>query len=66
LGGEAPNDTFLSWFIGFTEGDGCFSVNNRRELSFILTQGSKNIEVLYFYSKNLAYGKCFKTRSKSL
>ncbi|GJP47541.1 hypothetical protein CLOM_g7297 [Closterium sp. NIES-68] len=60
LGGEAPNDTFLSWFIGFTEGDGCFSVNNRRELSFILTQGSKNIEVLYFIQRTLHMGNVLK------
>lgn len=58
--GEAPNATFLSWFIGFTEGDGCFSVNNRRELSFILTQGSKNIEVLYYIHKKLLMGNVLK------
>lgn len=58
--GEAPHDTFLSWLIGFTEGDGCFSVNNRRELSFILTQGSKNIEVLYSIQRTLQMGNVLK------
>ena len=41
-----PSDVFLYWFIGFTEGDGCFLVNNRKELSFILVQGKENVALL--------------------
>ena len=41
-----PNDKFLEWLIGFTEGDGCFSINHRNELSFIITQGNSNINIL--------------------
>lgn len=51
-----PNDTFLSWFIGFTEGDGCFAVNNRGELSFIITQGIANKEVLLHIQRTLHMG----------
>lgn len=51
-----PNDTFLSWFIGFTEGDGCFAVNPRGELSFIITQGIANKEVLLHIQRTLHMG----------
>ena len=40
-----PSDEFIYWFIGFTEGDGCFSINKRKELTFILTQGVDNIKI---------------------
>jgi hypothetical protein len=32
--------SFLSWLIGFTEGDGCFSVNHRKELHRHAVPGS--------------------------
>jgi len=35
---EAPSRSFLEWFIGFTEGDGNFTVNNRGDLQFVVTQ----------------------------
>lgn len=41
-----PSDEFLYWLIGFAEGDGCFLVNNRKELSFILVQGKENVALL--------------------
>ena len=53
---DLPNDMFLSWFIGFTEGDGCFAVNNRGELSFIVTQGIANKEVLLHIQRTLHMG----------
>lgn len=43
---KVPSDSFLYWLIGFTEGDGCFLVNNRNELSFILIQGNLNLSLL--------------------
>jgi cytochrome c oxidase subunit 1 len=43
---QIPSDEFLTWLIGFTEGDGCFTVNKRNSLSFIITQGTANIKVL--------------------
>ena len=43
---EIPSDEFLSWLVGFSEGDGCFTVNNRKELSFIVTQGQANLQLL--------------------
>jgi hypothetical protein len=51
-----PNDAFLSWLIGFTEGDGCFTVNHRQELSFIVTQGVANMKVLMHIHNTLRIG----------
>jgi hypothetical protein len=55
-----PNDDFLTWLIGFTEGDGCFSINHRKELSFILTQGSRNIITLETIQSKLNMGNIIK------
>ena len=41
-----PSSDFLFWLIGFTEGDGCFQINNRKELSFIIVQGIDNKIIL--------------------
>lgn len=55
-----PSDEFLHWFIGFTEGDGHFGINNRLELSFIITQGVCNKEILFKIQKNLNMGNILK------
>lgn len=54
------DSNFLYWLIGFTEGDGCFLVNNRRELSFILTQGALNVNILYLIQTKLQKGQVIK------
>jgi len=42
---------FINWFVGFTEGDGSFVVdNNTNRISFIITQ--KDPKVLYYIKKN--------------
>lgn len=48
------NNTFLEWFIGFSEGDGSFIESNNR-LFFIINQ--KEIKILYYIRKNLGFGK---------
>lgn len=53
---EAPSDGFLHWLIGFAEGDGCFSVNQRRELAFILVQGQANRQLLEAVHSQLRLG----------
>jgi len=55
-----PDSNFLFWLIGFFEGDGCFLVNNRRELSFILTQGILNVNLLYLIQNKLKMGHVIK------
>jgi hypothetical protein len=52
-----PTQSFLEWFIGFTEGDGSFIVTNRRSLQFVITQSSVDVQVLYYILKNLGFGK---------
>lgn len=42
-----PNDQFLYWLIGFTEGDGSFVVTSRNALNFILIQGINNLDLLH-------------------
>jgi hypothetical protein len=57
---KSPDTNFLFWLIGFTEGDGCFFVNNRRELAFILVQGIDNVNLLYLIQDNLKMGHVIK------
>jgi hypothetical protein len=48
----------LEWFVGFTEGKGCFLVNNKtKRPSFVITQ--KDPKVLYYLKKNLGFGKIY-------
>jgi hypothetical protein len=54
-----PN--FIEWFIGFSEGDGCFGVDNgNNRISFIITQ--KYPQVLYYIKKTLGFGVIYQDR----
>jgi len=52
-----PSSEFLTWFIGFTEGDGSFIVNNRGDLAFVITSSTADIKVLEFIKDTLGFGK---------
>nr|YP_010218704.1 LAGLIDADG endonuclease [Morchella brunnea]UBU98541.1 LAGLIDADG endonuclease [Morchella brunnea] len=52
-----PSPSFLTWFIGFTEGEGSFIANNRGDLSFVVTQSTSDIRVLHFIKETLGFGK---------
>lgn len=52
-----PSKDFLTWFIGFVEGEGSFIVNNRGDLAFIITQSTNDIQVLKFIQETLGFGK---------
>ena len=52
-----PSEKFLTWFIGFTEGEGLFIVNNRGDLSFVITQSTLDIQILEFIKETLGFGK---------
>ena len=52
-----PSSNFLTWFIGFSEGEGCFTVNNRGDLAFIITQSTTDIGVLHYIKETLGFGK---------
>ena len=54
---NAPlTENFLIWFIGFVEGDGCFSIHSaRNQMVFSITQKDKT--VLEEIQKLLQFGK---------
>ena len=60
INNDLPSDSFLYWFIGFTEGDGSFVINKRNELSFILIQGIDNYEILLKIKNQLGFGNIIK------
>jgi len=52
-----PSSNFLTWFIGFSEGEGSFIVNNRGDLAFVITQSTSDIKILYYIQETLGFGK---------
>lgn len=52
-----PSEKFLTWLIGFTEGEGLFIVNNRGNLSFVIIQNNNDIQILDFIKETLGFGK---------
>jgi|SRR5690606_18899662 len=52
-----PEDEFLTWLIGFVEGDGSFVINNRNDLSFIITQSTEDEQILKLIQETLGFGK---------
>lgn len=54
---KQPSPEFLTWFIGFSEGDGSFITDNRGDLHFVVVQDTRDKQVLYFIQKELNMGK---------
>ena len=52
-----PSENFLTWLIGFTEGEGSFIVNNRGDLAFVITQSTADRQILEFIKESLGFGK---------
>ena len=55
-----PDFYWLTWFIGFSEGDGSFIVAKRGDISFVITQDTRDIQVLYMIQNTLGFGKVVK------
>lgn len=55
-----PSKEFLIWFIGFFEGDGSLIVSKRGDLGIVVTQHTKDIQVLHMIQKNFGFGKVIK------
>lgn len=53
---EIPSEDFLTWLVGFSEGDGSFIVTARKNLNFVITQGSEDIKVLNLIKDTLGFG----------
>jgi hypothetical protein len=54
---KQPTPEFLSWMIGFSEGDGSFIKASRGDLYFVITQDSRDKQVLEYIQKELNMGK---------
>ena len=62
---KLPSIEFIQWFIGFAEGEGSFVVGKKGHLSFVITQSTKDINILNYIMKNLGFGKVIKQSVKS-
>jgi hypothetical protein len=55
-----PNQSFLEWLVGFAEGDGSFTVNNRGNPIFVITQNTADLKVLEYIQQVLRFGRVIK------
>jgi len=60
-----PNQSFLIWLIGFTEGDGSFIVVTRGGLQFVISQSTTDLQVLLYILKNLGFGQVIQQCKKN-
>lgn len=60
LGKTRHNFLWLTWFIGFSEGDGSFIVSTRGDITFVITQDTRDIQILYMIKDVLGFGKVIK------
>jgi hypothetical protein len=60
-GNKTPCIKFLTWLIGFTEGDGSFVIcKTRNNLQFVISQSTEDVNILHFIQKELGFGKVIK------
>jgi hypothetical protein len=55
-----PNQSFLEWLVGFAEGDGSFTVNNRGTAIFVITQSTTDLQILEYIQRVLRFGRVIK------
>lgn len=48
---------WLTWFIGFSEGEASFSLAKRGDVSFVITQSLHNVDILYNIQQRLGFGR---------
>jgi len=67
---NSPNmDTFYQWLVGFTDGDGTFSIvrqNNKWSLTFQISQNSYNLRVLHYIKSQLNVGSVYSESNRSM
>lgn len=59
---QPTNDWFEQWLVGFTDGDGSFSVlrqGDKWSLTFKISQNTYNLRVLHYIKKELGAGSIF-------
>lgn len=54
---KQPSPEFLSWLIGFSEGDGSFTRASRGDLYFVIVQDSRDKQVLDYIQNQLNMGR---------
>lgn len=57
------DNQFIEWFVGFTDGDGSFSIckcGKYYKLQFSLSQSYYNMRILYYVKSKLGYGSVTK------
>lgn len=54
------NNKSLDWFVGFSEGDGCWNKQNR----FDITQHTADIQILYKIKTHLGFGKVTTSKTR--
>jgi LAGLIDADG endonuclease len=52
-----PSAVWLTWFIGFSKGDGSFLVTNRGDQMFVITQSIFDVAVLHDIIITLGFGR---------
>jgi hypothetical protein len=57
---KTPSQSFLEWLVGFTEGDGSFTLNSRGTAIFVITQSTLEQQVLEYIQRNLGFGRVIK------
>lgn len=60
-----PSYDFLTWFVGFAEGDGSFIITSRGNLQFVITQNTRDVQVLDLIKNTLKIGKVIKQGSNT-
>jgi len=68
---EHSSFNFNEWLVGFTDGDGTFSMTKGRDaqhsqFTFKLTQSIYNYRILYFIKKQIGYGSITKSGPNDL
>lgn len=68
LRGEAslPTPEFLSWLLGFVEGDGSFVMIKRNKVvTFVITQSTQDVQILQHIEERLGFGKVNKQGART-
>ncbi|RKP34380.1 hypothetical protein BJ085DRAFT_41968 [Dimargaris cristalligena] len=51
-----PSYKFLTWFIGFSEGNSSFTITSKGDLQFVIIQNTRDIQVLEMIKNTLRIG----------
>jgi len=53
------NESFLQWFVGFTEGDGSFIISEKKSLRLFFCITQKDVRVLHYLRSELGFGRVY-------